>query len=217
MTRRLDYTYYSLLEHISVLATLTSSLANLSSTTSQRHEQFSKETSSLAQTFSARISGVDRTFGAQAARIGALETRLQEGRIRVGKLDQRLEGVRARVEGWRRSETQWQGRARRRLRMLWAGMGSLLSVFVVLLLVRHWPGGWSSLAPPLTLPPPASDATGQRLHVDDGVKVPAIASSESQSFSPSSPPPHTAPKSSGASSNQRDFDNDALLRLFDEL
>lgn len=225
MTRRLDDAYYSLLEHISVLATLTSSLATLSSTTKQHHEHFSNSTSSLAQIFSTQISSFDKTFGAQADRIGALETRLQEGRARVGKLDLRLERVRSRVEGWERGETEWQGRARRRLRMLWTGMGSLLAIFLAFLLVRHWPRGESSVAPLLTLPPPASGTTSQHLEIGNEVKNTATTSfpttsSESQgSFSPvSNPPPYTARMSSGAgSSNNYEYDIDALLRLFDEL
>lgn len=217
MTRRLDYTYYSLLEHISALHTLISSFATLSSATSQHHVHFSDSTSSLAQTFNAQISGFDKTFGAQAERIGALETRLQEERTRVGKLSQRLESVRARVEGWERGETEWQGRARRRLRMLWAGMGALLAIFLVLLLVRHRPRGGSSLAPPLTLPPPASDSTSEGLHIDRGVKNNAIASCSTTFESQRSPPPHTARTSAGASSNDNSYDHDALLRLFDEL
>lgn len=222
MTRRLDYTYYSLLEHTSVLATLTSSLATLSSTTSQHHLYFSISTSSLAHTFSTQISGFDKTFGAQAERISALETRLQEGRTRVGSLGQRLECVRSRVEGWERGEMEWQGRARRRLHMLWAGTGSLLAIFLVLLLIRHWPRRGSSLAPPLTLPAPSSDTINQSLHIDQGVKNTAIASFESQgSFSPAtSPPPHPPQTPSSASSNKENkinHDLDALLRLFDEL
>lgn len=218
-TRRLDYTYYSLLEHISALHTLISSFATLSSATSQHHVHFSDSTSSLADTFNAQISGFDKTFGAQAERIGALETRLQEGRTRVGKLGQRLESVRARVEGWERGETEWQGRARRRLRMLWAGSGALLAIFVVLLLVRHWPRGGSSLAPPLTLPPPASDSTSQGLHLDRGVKNNAIASYPTTFESQRSPPPYTTARTSaGARSNDNNnYDHDALLRLFDEL
>ncbi|MCJ1469625.1 hypothetical protein MMC07_008260 [Pseudocyphellaria aurata] len=226
MTRRLDYTYYSLLQHISVLATLTSSLATLGSTTSQHHEHFSKSTSSLARTFNAQISGFDQTFGAQAERIDALETRLQEGWTRVGELGQRLENVRARVEESERGEREWQGRARRRVRMLWAGMSSLLAIFLVVLLVHHWPRGESSLVPPLTLPP-ACDTKSQDLQIDDVVKNVAIAAFPATIFESqrslalaTSQSPHTAPTSSSASTNEHnqiDDENDAVLRLFDEL
>ncbi|MCJ1429564.1 hypothetical protein MMC29_007479 [Sticta canariensis] len=225
-TRRLDYTYYSTLEHLSVLANLTSSLATLSSTISQHQVHFSNSTSSLAQIFRTQISGFDKTFRVQAERISALETRLQEGRTRVGNLNQRLESVRVRVEGWERGEMEWQGRARRRLRMLWAGTGSMLAIFLVFLLIRHWPQGGREVAPPLTLQPPASDTTSPSLHVDDEVKNPAVASFPTTSFesrggfSPgTSPPPHIARMSSSAIVIRKnvDYDYDALLRLFDEL
>ena len=225
-TRRLDYTYYSTLEHLSVLATLTSSLATLSSTISQHQVHFSNLTSSLAQTFRTQISGFDKTFGVQAERIRALETRLQDGRTRVAKLDQRLETVRARVEGWERGEMEWQERARRRLRMLWAGTGSMLAIFLVLLLIRHWPRGRREVAPPLTLPPPASDTPSPSSHVNHGVKNIAVASFPTTSFESrgdfslaTSPPPHFARMSSSTSimGKNVDHDYDALLRFLDEL
>lgn len=187
---------------------------------------FSNSTSSLAQTFRTQISSFDKTFGVQAERISALETRLQEGRTRVGKLDQRLESVRARVEGWERGEMEWQGRARRRLRMLWAGTGSILAIFLVLLLIRRWPRGGREVAPPLTLQPSASDTTSPSLHVDHGVQNAAVASFPTTSFesrggfSPAtSPQPHITRMSSSASVIRKnvDYDYDALLRLFDEL
>lgn len=138
-TRRLDYTYYSLLEHSSVLATLLSSLSALSTTISQQVTHFSSSTASLATSFETQIHAFEQTFGTQAERIGELEQRLRQGRRRVGELGDRLDGVRKRVEKSEKGEREWQERVRRRLRVLWGVFGSLLGIFVVLLVLRCWP------------------------------------------------------------------------------
>lgn len=58
----------------------------------------------------------------------------------MGKLSERLEGVRGVVEGWERSEGEWRIRTRRRLRMLWAGVVGVVGLGVVVGVFWYGPG-----------------------------------------------------------------------------
>lgn len=138
-TRRLDYTYYSLLEHCSILNTLTSHLSDLASTTASLRSSFHSNTTSLATTSSNQITTSTTSFQAQATRIEALESRLANERKRAEALGQRLEGVKARVKSWEQQEREWRERVRMRLRMLWGSVSCVIGVFFILMVARCWP------------------------------------------------------------------------------
>ncbi|KAK0510906.1 hypothetical protein JMJ35_006458 [Cladonia borealis] len=79
-TRRLDYTYYSLLSSISSLHTTLSALHTLSLSLSTYTSTFISETTLLTTDLSSQIT--HQTFEAQARRIGGLEERMRKGRER---------------------------------------------------------------------------------------------------------------------------------------
>lgn len=61
------------------------------------------------------------------------------GREKVEKLETRLQVVREKIDGWERREGEWQARVSRRLRILWAVMGTLFMIFLAASIARRWP------------------------------------------------------------------------------
>lgn len=147
-TRRLDYTYYSLLSHLSALTATISDLRSLSFTTLTLQQTFSTESTEISQEISHQIS-VFEDFDAQSKRIKALQERMQVGRKSVQALGERLERVKSKVERFERVEEEWKDRMSRRLRMLWGAIGSVVGLFVLLIVIRHWPRARDNGLPPI--------------------------------------------------------------------
>ena len=137
-TRRLDYTYYALLSHLSALTSTIADLRALSSSTATLLQVFKTESTDIAQEVTHQISAFD-DFEAQSKRTKALRQRMEAGKEQVEALGQRLEKVRAKVEGWERVEGEWRVNVQRRVRMLWGFSGVVLGLVVLLLVIRHWP------------------------------------------------------------------------------
>lgn len=137
-TRRLDYTYYSLLSSISSLASAVSSLSSLSTQTSSLQTQFTSSSSGLASEITFQISSSQKSFDAQACRISQLEMRIKEGREKVGRLGERLDGVREKVERSSLRDRESRRIIGRRLKMLWGSLGFLIGLFLILAATRQW-------------------------------------------------------------------------------
>ncbi|KAL2070929.1 hypothetical protein VTL71DRAFT_13955 [Oculimacula yallundae] len=134
-TRRLDTTYYSVLEKLSTLQSTITSLKELAHLTRGLTESFSSE----AQEVVDEVTGQVDTFGGfkeQEGRIGELMDRVKKGRERIQRAGERVERVKSRVEGWEVAEGEWQDRTRRRLRVLWVGFSFVLAVVVVVMAVQ---------------------------------------------------------------------------------
>jgi tetrahydromethanopterin S-methyltransferase subunit B len=129
VTRRLDYTYYNLLEKITALNSTISSFQELSDSASTLLNDFERETASLDQDIRKQINDL-QGFTPQIEKADALEQRMKAGRQRVEELGKRLETVRHEIDSWEQRETEWQIRTTRRLR-IW---GILLGAVVVLVL-----------------------------------------------------------------------------------
>ena len=147
-TRRLDYTYYALLSHLSALAATISDLRNLSSSTSVHQQTFATESKEISHEISHQISAFE-DFEAQSQRIKALQKRMHSGKQYVEALGARLERVKSKVEGYERTEEEWRDRVSRRLRMLWGCIGTILCLFVVFVIIRHWPKARDGVLPPV--------------------------------------------------------------------
>lgn len=78
-------------------------------------------------------------FHPQIRKIDALEKRMNAGRDKVQALGDRLDAVRKEIDGWERREGEWQARVSRRLRILWAVMGTAMVVLVIAYVVQTWP------------------------------------------------------------------------------
>lgn len=138
MTRRLDYTYYNLLEKITALNSTIGSFQELSDSASTLLSDFDRETANLDQDIRRQIDDL-KGFRPQMQKADALEKRMKLGRQRVEDLGRRLETVRHEIDSWEQRESEWQSRVSRRLRIFWAVVGSACLVLVLALVVQNWP------------------------------------------------------------------------------
>lgn len=128
-TRRLDYTYYNLLEKITALNSTIASFQELSDLASTLLNDFERETAGLDQDIRKQINDL-QGFTPQIEKADALEQRMKAGQHRVEELGKRLEIVRHEIDSWEQRETEWQTKTTRRLR-IW---GIVLGAVVVLVL-----------------------------------------------------------------------------------
>ncbi|KAG4427033.1 hypothetical protein IFR05_017484, partial [Cadophora sp. M221] len=126
-TRRLDTTYYSVLEKLTTLQSTITSLKELAHLTRGLTEQFETEAQEVVDDVTGQVNGFDR-FRDQEVRIKGLTKRVDVGRERIKTLAGRVEIVRDRVEGWEVAEGEWQEKTRKRLRILWVGMSFVVGI-----------------------------------------------------------------------------------------
>jgi tetrahydromethanopterin S-methyltransferase subunit B len=138
VTRRLDYTYYNLLEKITALNSTISSFQELSDSASALLNDFERETAGLDQDIRKQLDDL-KGFESQIQKANALEQRMKAGRQRVEELGKRLETVRHEIDSWEQRETEWQTRTSRRLRIFWGIVTSTLLVLVLALVIQNWP------------------------------------------------------------------------------
>ncbi|PGH08025.1 hypothetical protein GX51_01466 [Blastomyces parvus] len=131
ITRRLDTTYYALLEKVSRLHSAIYSFHTLSTAASSLHADFTRETDNLSHDTTAQVDEFHTAFTAQIQRIEALEGRMRAGAEKAAALNRRMEIVREKIEAWDRREGEWQRRVTTRLRIFWAVVGTAVVVLVV--------------------------------------------------------------------------------------
>ncbi|KAJ9157866.1 hypothetical protein NKR23_g482 [Pleurostoma richardsiae] len=129
-TRRLDDTYYGVLEKLSALQSTILALKDLAASARDTTETFRIEARGLVADASSQLDAFG-DFDAQEDRIEALQGRIRVGRERAQALSARVDAVRDRVEGWERADREWQERTRRRLKVGWV----VTSVVILLLLL----------------------------------------------------------------------------------
>ena len=137
-TRRLDYTYYSLLSSTSSLTSAISSLSSLSTQISTLQTHFTSSSSSLASEIATQTTSSSNSFDVQARRIYQLETRIKEGREKVGRLGERLDGVGEKVERSSLREKETRRIVGRRLKMLWGFLAFIAVLVLILATTRYW-------------------------------------------------------------------------------
>jgi tetrahydromethanopterin S-methyltransferase subunit B len=138
LTRRLDYTYYNLLEKITALNSTIGLFQELSDSASNLLNDFERETAGLDQEIRKQINDL-KGFQPQIQKADALDERMKKGRQRVEELGKRLEAVRQQIDSWEERETEWQTRISRRLRIFWGIVCSAFLVLVLALVVQNWP------------------------------------------------------------------------------
>ncbi|KAJ5162478.1 hypothetical protein N7492_007870 [Penicillium capsulatum] len=138
VTRRLDYTYYNLLEKITALNSTIGLFQELSESAATLLTDFEQEIAGLDQEVRKQIHDL-KGFEPQIQKADALEARMRAGRQRVEELGKRLETVRGDIDRWERRESDWQSRVSRRLRIFWTIVGSALLVLVLGLVLQNWP------------------------------------------------------------------------------
>ncbi|PYI07427.1 hypothetical protein BO78DRAFT_396478 [Aspergillus sclerotiicarbonarius CBS 121057] len=138
ITRRLDYTYYNLLEKVAALNSTIASFQELSNSTTALFDDFQRETSGLDQEIRKQM-GELKEFQPQLERIKALEDRMKTGRKRAEGLDNRLEAMRREIDRWDKKEMEWQSCVNRRLRIFWTVvLAGMLSVLLAVA-IQNWP------------------------------------------------------------------------------
>ncbi|KAI9846450.1 MAG: hypothetical protein M1838_001275 [Thelocarpon superellum] len=135
-TRRLDDTYYAILEKLSGLESCISSLREISRLTSQLRSEFDIDASELETEVRTQLHDFEG-FKKQEESVLGLEARVKAGRAKAAALVDRLQQVRARVDGFERKELEWQARASRRLQMLWAIIATGVFIYFALMILHY--------------------------------------------------------------------------------
>ncbi|KFY21797.1 hypothetical protein V493_07103 [Pseudogymnoascus sp. VKM F-4281 (FW-2241)] len=137
-TSRLDNTYYSVLEKLSVLQASIASLKELSLIARQLNEDFDEDSQAVAREIQEQINAFG-DFQAPQTKIEALQARIKSGREKVNRLGARVEVIRKRAEGWAKVEDQWQEKTRKRIKLFWALSAITLVALVGLLIFQYTP------------------------------------------------------------------------------
>lgn len=140
LTRHLDYTYYSLLSSLPSIAQTLSLLRDLAAQSQTLlHDFTTSAVPSLEADISSQISILRENHDKlQSEQIAGLESRMRVAREKVDGLGERVRSVRARVEAWEARERDEKRRGKRRVGILWGVLGTLLGLFVVVVVVRGW-------------------------------------------------------------------------------
>ncbi|KAF5020929.1 hypothetical protein F66182_7034 [Fusarium sp. NRRL 66182] len=115
--RRLDETYYAVLEKMSTLQSTVSALRELAEESQSIHRNFEKEASEIESDITSQIAAMGQ-FEEHQKNIESLQTRVQDGRARIHALSDRVDIVRERVELWERLDKESQDKTRLRLRAI---------------------------------------------------------------------------------------------------
>lgn len=106
-SRRLDDTYYSILEKISVLRQTIGTLQDLSVLTKKLQVNFESDTKELVKNVSGQVATYD-DFQLSQRQVNALEERIKIGKQTANSLTTRLARAKERVDSRARAEAQWQ-------------------------------------------------------------------------------------------------------------
>jgi hypothetical protein len=117
-TRRLDITYYSVLEKLSVLQGTITSMKELAGLARELNDEFEHESEEVVTEIETSLAGFEG-FDGQQKRIEALAERVKKGREKIKVLGDRVEIVTEKVDGWKKAEEEWHERTRKRLKGLW--------------------------------------------------------------------------------------------------
>ncbi|RDL38585.1 uncharacterized protein BP5553_02925 [Venustampulla echinocandica] len=139
-TRRLDNTYYSVLEKLSVLQNTIVAMKELAGMNRRVNEDFKAEGKGMIGDIRVQLNAFEG-FTMQDKRIVGLQDRVKKGRAKVEVLGKRVEVVRERVEGWEKAEVEWQEKTRKRLRVLWLIMLVCGVGFIALVVFQYIPAG----------------------------------------------------------------------------
>lgn len=208
-TRNLDYTYYSLLSSLPSIAESLSLLSDLAAQSQTLLDEFTGSSiPSLTADISSQIATLQGNFdNLQSDRINSLESRMRVARERVIVLGERVENVKTRVEEWEQQERDGKRRGRRRASILWSVLGTLLSLFLILVIFRGWQGQPDELNDRAKLE--ASRRSDAIFGEED------VADSVAGLLTDARPPDDAQSSLARGTSTQDDFDT--RLQVFDEL
>ncbi|KAF2187741.1 hypothetical protein K469DRAFT_568939 [Zopfia rhizophila CBS 207.26] len=203
-SRRLDDTYYSILEKVSVLRQMIGSLQELSGLTKELHENFQSDTQELAEEVKGQVEAFDN-FESQQEQVERLEERIKAGREKADALNARLEEARKRVQDRAKIEADWEAKTTRKI--LWGILGTIAGLIVVAILFQQFKSIHSAHDPehPLKFGP-------RSILSDDSIPEPAKEVLLQHSATRQGPQTLSKPATSASA-----IENDSRLRIFDEL
>jgi hypothetical protein len=146
-TRRLDNTYYSVLEKLSTLQNIIASLKELASMTRKLNEDFKVESEEVVDDIKTQLVSFEG-FDDQQKRIEALAERVKAGRERIKILGSRVDIVKDRVSSWEQAEMEWKEKTRKRLRLMWTIMFVFTFLVVGLVIFQYTPAKTHGPSPP---------------------------------------------------------------------
>lgn len=138
-TRRLDTTYYSVLEKISLLQNTISSLKELALMARELNKDFKTESEEVVEDIQTQMSSFN-AFDQQQQKVSSLAGRVNQGREKIKTLSERVEVVQKRVSGWEEAEEAWQENTRKRLRILWVLIALVVAGIAVFMCVPKGTG-----------------------------------------------------------------------------
>ena len=138
ITRRLDYTYYSLLERIGSLVSTIHLFQGLSTQSRAMVEGFEKEAEHLDTDIKRKIGRFRDGFEERKARIAELELRGTKAGNKAVQLGKRLESARIIVEDWEKREGVAMRARARMWKGTWFACGVVLLVIITLVLWEEW-------------------------------------------------------------------------------
>lgn len=145
-TRRLDETYYAVLEKMSGLQNTVTALKDLAETSRDIYGSFERDSQGLEHDIVTQLSAVGQ-FNEQQGTIESLQSRITSGRQKIQSLSQRVDTVRERIEGWERGDAEWQEMTRKRLKLIWTVMVVITVAMILLFLGVKFTGEDADLAP----------------------------------------------------------------------
>ncbi|KAG5977444.1 hypothetical protein E4U56_007747 [Claviceps arundinis] len=141
MTKRLDDTYYSVLERMSTLERTITSLQGLAQTSHDICNTFDKQARDLESDIIRQLSAAGR-FDEKQARIAGLQKRIHEARDKIAALASRVDEVQRAVERWEQADKRWQERTRKRLKIIWSATTVFALIVLALVIgVKYASGG----------------------------------------------------------------------------
>jgi hypothetical protein len=207
ITRRLDYTYYNLLEKVGNLVAIVQSFRSLSSQTKDMVDTFARDASRLERDVKIKVERLKTSFDEKKSDVKRLEERGARASAKAQELGSRLESARQRVEAWEKKE----GAERRRRSWFWKGTWTVLTVVVVVVFFGLTWQRWQSEANIVRMALMDEDVVG-RMKVPDDVKGILSGIQQRRRSRPAGLPGPTQPAVTLAG-----YPADERLRALDEL
>jgi predicted nucleic acid-binding Zn-ribbon protein len=167
ITRRLDYTYYSLLERIGSLVSTIHSFQSLATQSRALVDGFEKEAEHLDTDIKRRVAKFEDGFSEREVRVADLEQRGTKARTKAEQLGKRLESARIIVEDWQKREND-AVRARARMwKGTWFTVIGVLGIIMMLVVWKEWSSGVDAVRAGLGTPERGS--LNKSLMIDEGL------------------------------------------------
>lgn len=171
INRRLEYTYYNLLEKLGNLVGTIKSFQNLSTQSQHLIDNFEAETSKLDEDIQRRLERFRTGFDERGARVAELEERGATANLKAKELGTRLENARVIVENWERREATAKKIWGRFWGFLWWTFIIVSAAIVVVVIGKEWWFRGDPVAAGLRLPPEGSGNKSLGLAREDLRKI----------------------------------------------